>query len=575
MATVKKSKKKIIVSICIVLVIAIIVGVAFGVSAATGGEEVSLYTISTDDIYENVSLTGQVSSGTEKEYKVATVATVKEVFVKPGDTVKKGDVLATFETESLDSELSSLRSSYSSSLSAYNEAVKEQKEAQSKANALKSQIAETEKEIQRIENQSDVVTTAKRTTARTTTKRATTTRVTTTRVTTTKDDTSATTKPATTAAPGSEISSLTEALVELNQNLTQITDSVETLATTTEIIADVITQAFAEGVFDSDVIADRVAEAVSQAVYDGIIDSATLLVDSGTAADMIHAAVSSIDFEGIATSVANTKNVSLTAAQIQLASQEALYTIYNAKADQTTVNLQKKAVDATKTALDALEQQQEDMKNGWIAAFDGTVTEVDVTPGLQTTALSTGIKLENLNSMAVTVSLSEYDVHKVKVGMPATVTTAYGTYEAEVTSIAPTATGGSSSGILDSVGSMAGISGLSSLTDTGAGVECTVSIPKTDANIIAGFDADVEIATGEYLDVVVVPIESIKLEKTGSYVYVYNEDEGTVTKTKIETGAVSDSAYEVKSGLKVGDRIISAPATDYEEDTFKVKVVEQ
>ena len=159
--------------------------------------------------------------------------------------------------------------------------------------------------------------------------------------------------------------------------------------------------------------------------------------------------------------------------------------------------------------------------------------------------------------------------------MPATVTTAYGTYEAEVTSIAPTATGGSSSGILDSVGSMAGISGLSSLTDTGAGVECTVSIPQTDENIIAGFDADVEIATGEYLGVVVVPIESIKLEKTGSYVYIYNEEEGTVTKTKIETGAVSDSAYEVKSGLKVGDRIISAPATDYEEDTFKVKVVEQ
>lgn len=577
MATVKKNKKKIIVPICIVLVIAIIVGVAFGVSAATGGEEVSLYTISTDDIYENVSLTGQVSSGTEKEYKVATVATVKEVFVKPGDKVKKGDVLATFETESLDSEISSLRSSYNSSLSAYNEAVKEQKEAQNKANSLKSQIAETENEIQRLENQSDFVTTAKRTTARTTTKRATTTKATTTRVTTTKNEPSSetTTKTTTTATPGSEISSLTEALAELNENLTQITDSVETLATTTEIIADVITQAFDEGVFDSDVIADRVAKAVSEAVYDGIIDSATLLVDSGTAADMIHAAVSSIDFESIATSVTNSKNVSLTAAQIQLASQEALYTIYDAKADQTTVNLQKKAVDATKTALDALEQQQEDMKNGWIASFDGTVTEVDVTPGVQTTALSTGIKLENLDSMAVTVSLSEYDVHKVKVGMPATVTTAYGTYEAEVTSIAPTATGGSSSGILDSVGSMAGISGLSSLTDTGAGVECTVSIPQTDENIIAGFDADVEIATGEYLGVVVVPIESIKLEKTGSYVYIYNEEEGTVTKTKIETGAVSDSAYEVKSGLKVGDRIISAPATDYEEDTFKVKVVEQ
>lgn len=571
MATVKKSKKKIIIPICIVLVIAIIVGVAFGVSAATSGEEVSLYTISTDDIYESVSLTGQVSSGTEKEYKVATVATVKEVFVQPGDKVKKGDVLATFETESLDSQISTLRSSYNDAVSSYNGAVKAQKEAKSKADELEDQIAETEKQISRLRNSASSATTTKKknTTARTTTTERQTTRTTTTRRVTTT--TTTTTSPVSSTEPG--LGSLTEALAELNKNLSEITDDLGTLASMTEIIAQTITDAVSSGIFDSDVIADRVADAVSQAMRDGIIDAANLLVESDVAVDMIHSAVSAIDFEGITNSLINSNNVSLTAAELQLASQEALYAIYKAQADDSVLSVQKKAVDATKMALDALEQQQQDMKEGWIAAFDGTVTEVDVTAGVQTTALTTGIKLENLDSMAVTVSLSEYDVHKVKVGMPATVTTAYGTYDGEVTSIAPTATGGSSSSILDSVGSMAGISGLSSLTDSGAGVECTVSIPQTDENIIAGFDADVEIETGEHLGVTVVPIESIKLEKTGSYVYLYNEEDNTVTKTQIETGAVSDFAYEVTSGLQVGDRIISAPATDYEEDTFKVKVV--
>lgn len=572
MATVKKSKKKIIIPICIVLVIAIIVGVAFGVSAATSGEEVSLYTISTDDIYESVSLTGQVSSGTEKEYKVATVATVKEVFVQPGDKVKKGDVLATFETESLDSQISTLRSSYNDAVSSYNEAVKAQKEAKSKADELEDQITETEKQISKLRNSASSATTTKKknTTARTTTTERQTTRTTTTRrVTTTTTTTTA--SPTSSTEPG--LGSLTEALAELNKNLSEITDDLDTLTSMTEIIAQTITDAVSSGILDSDVIADRVAEAVSQAMRDGIIDAANLLVESDVAVDMIHSAVSAIDFEGITSSLINSNNVSLTAAELQLASQEALYAIYKAQADDSVLSVQEKAVDATKTALEALEQQQQDMKDGWIAAFDGTVTEVDVTAGVQTTALTTGIKLENLDSMAVTVSLSEYDVHKVKVGMPATVTTAYGTYDGEVTSIAPTATGGSSSSILDSVGSMAGISGLSSLTDSGAGVECTVSIPQTDENIIAGFDADVEIETGEYLGVVVVPIESIKLEKTGSFVYLYNEEDNTVTKTQIETGAVSDSAYEVTSGLKAGDKIISAPAADYEEDTFKVKVV--
>lgn len=571
MATVKKSKKKIIIPICIVLVIAIIVGVAFGVSAATSGEEVSLYTISTDDIYESVSLTGQVSSGTEKEYKVATVATVKEVFVQPGDKVKKGDVLATFETESLDSQISTLRSSYNDAVSSYNGAVKAQKEAKSKADELEDQIAETEKQISRLRNSASSATTTKKknTTARTTTTERQTTKTTTTRRVTTT--TTTTTSPVSSTEPG--LGSLTEALAELNKNLSEITDDLGTLTAMTEVIAQAVTDAVSSGILDSNVIADRVADAVSQAMRDGIIDAANLLVESDVAVDMIHAAVSAIDFESITNSLVNSKNVSLTAAEIQLASQEALYAIYKAQADDSVLSVQKKAVDATKMALDALEQQQQDMKEGWIAAFDGTVTEVDVTAGVQTTALTTGIKLENLDSMAVTVSLSEYDVHKVKVGMPATVTTAYGTYDGEVTSIAPTATGGSSSSILDSVGSMAGISGLSSLTDSGAGVECTVSIPQTDENIIAGFDADVEIETGEHLGVTVVPIESIKLEKTGSYVYLYNEEDNTVTKTQIETGAVSDFAYEVTSGLQVGDRIISAPATDYEEDTFKVKVV--
>ena len=578
MATVKKSKKKIIIPICIILVIAIVAGVIFGVSKANSGKEVSLYTIATDDIYESVSLTGEVSSGSVKEYKGGSVAPVKEVFVKVGDKVKKGDVLATFNVESLDSQINSLRSSYNESLSSYNSAVSSQSAAKKKADAIKSQISETEKTIEKLQKKSatTVKKTTKKTTARTTTKRETTKPSTTRRQPTMPSVSESTTTPTTApTSASSDIGSLAEALAELNKNLSQITNDLHTLATLTEIITQTITDAIEEGVFDSNVIADRVAAAVSEALKEGIIDAANLIVESDVAVDMIHAAVSAIDFEAVTSALINSNNVSLTAAQLQLASLEAQYAIYKVQSDDTMLTAQKKAIDATKKALDTLEQQKKEMEEGWVASFDGTITEVDIEAGAQTTLLSTGIKLENLNSMAVTVSLSEYDLHKVKVGMPVKVTTAYGSYDGEVSAIAPTATGGSSGSILDSVGSMAGISGLSSLTGTGAGVDCTVTIPETDENIIAGFDADVEIKTGEYLGVVAVPIEAIKLEKTGSYVYLYDEEEKTVTKTLIETGAVSDAIYQVKSGLKVGDRIVAAPESTYEEDTFKVKVIEK
>ena len=550
MATVKKSKKKVVIPICIVLVIAIIAGVIFGVSKANSGEEVSIYTISTDDIYETVSLTGEVCAGTTKEYKVSTVATVKEVFVKVGDKVKENDVLATFDVTELDGQIASLQASYNEALTTYNNAVNNQKTAQSKLNGLASEIDKVEKEIAEIESRDGITTTAKTTTKAPSTTKAPTTATT---VPTTVAPTT-TTAVETTDEPS--LGGLADAIEELNKTLVEIADNLETLTTTTEIIATTIVS-----------LSEKLD---NQAIANAIVDA---LVESGMAEAVAKQIVESIDVEAIVDAVAKTDDAQLSAAQIQLLALQGQYALFSAQADGTLVNAQKKSLNATKEALDILKEQKQEMSEGWKAAFDGTITAVDIVAGTQTTVLSTGITLENLDSMSVKLSLGEYDLHKVKLGMAAKITTAYGTYDGEVASIAPTATGGSSTSILDSVGSMAGISGLSSLTDSGAGVECIVSIPKTDENITVGFDADVEIETGEYLGVTVVPIESIKLEKTGSYVYLYNEEDNTVTKTLIETGAASDTAYEVKSGLNIGDRIVAAPASDYEEDTFKVKVV--
>lgn len=553
MATVKKSKKKLIIIISIVLVIAIAVGAVFGIVKANSGEAVQLASITTGDIYEKVSLTGEVSAGTSKEYKVATVATVKEVFVKVGDTVKQNDVLATFDVSAMDEQIRELRSSYNSARSSYNNAVKSQKTAKSKADALEKEIEKTEKNVKKLEAQTETTrpVTNKPITSPTTkpTEKPSETES------TTESTTLSTTESTTDSNPG--FGDLTEALENLNETLTSITENMEELTKMTTIIAESLAHL---GELDEATIAEMIVKN---------------LVESGVAEDIAKQIVESIDFAALGSAIVSSKNVSLTAAQIQLVALQAQHAIYTAQADGTTVSIQKTAVDATKKALDALENQQKEMADGWKAAFDGTITAVDIYPGEQTTLMTAGITLENLDSMSVKISLGEYDLPKVKVGMAAVVTTAYGTYEAEVASIAPTASGGSGTSILDSVGSMAGISGLSSLTATGAGVDCVISIPKTDEHIIAGFDANVEIHTGEYLGIPVVPTGAIKLEKTGSYVYLYNEDDKTVTKTLIETGAHDDSVYEVKSGIKIGDRIISAPSTTYEEDTFKVKVTDK
>lgn len=576
MATIKKSSKtkKIIAAVCIVLVVAII-GTVIGVAASSNQKTaVTLTTIGTGEINESVNATGTVSAGMEREYKVGAVATVKEVFVQTGDQVKEGDLLATFDTSGLDEQISSLNSTYRQARSSYLQSVETQSTAKSNLNALNDRIADLEAQVEKAGDETA------QTTARPT---VTTTRRTTTTTTTTTQPASQPTEPSTettselttseSVSYPASIEGVMQAVTDLVETITSLSDDVQQTNELVRVVMEQISSELSSGNYAPEKIAQAVGDAVSQAIREGLIEETELIIESGVAVEMIESAVAAIDWSAVGESFASSPNIQLSALELQLAALYAQQQIYQFNASDDTVYAKKQVMDSAKSALDAVSEAGEELEAGWTAAFDGTITSCDIYAGEQTSMLSAGITLENLDSMVVTLSLGEYDIHKVKVGMPATITSAYGTYSGEVISKAPTATGGSDSSLLDSLGSsVAGISGLSSLTSTGAGVEVIVSVEDTDENIIAGFDADVEIAVGNYKNIVTVPIESIVLERTGTYVYLYNEEEGTVSKTLIETGAVSDSEYQVTSGLQVGDQIVATPSSDYEEDTFEVRI---
>ena len=653
MATVKKSKKRIIVPIAIVLVIAIIVTSIVIVRKVNGGEQVTLHTISTGDIYETVSATGDVTAGASRTYKVGTVATVKEVFVQKGDKVKEGDKLATFDTSNVDAQISKLQGTYTDAKKAYNTARSNQTAAKSNLAAVNKQINTLEKQIAKLQKRANTTTSKKKTTTK---KHRTTlpTTVPTTRVTTTKATTAkaATYTVKATVLAGQEsygtvqvgnntagstsagkydegadvvikavpakdysfsgwydangtklksskqvtvqvrgnvqyiaqfektsttgaLKDLSDTLAEIADNIRDMTNDVDTMLQIMKTTADAISKALDRNITDGNAIANAVEKAIRDAISDGLINEDNLKVMGDVLAKSIAQAVKEIDWKRVAKDLTSTTDVQLTTKQLQLAALYAQSKMYAVEASDTAVSAQKSVMEGAESALTALQDANKDLQAGWTASFDGTITTCDLVAGEQTSLVNDGIVLENMNTMVVTISLSEYDNHRVKVGMPCTITTAYGKYEGEVTAKAPTATGGSAGSILDNVGSMAGISGLSSLTSSGAGVECTVEVKHPDENIIIGFEANVVISTGEYLGVVTVPTGSIVLDKTGTYVYLYNEEEKTVTKTAITTGAMSDSAYQVTDGLKAGDKIVAAPSSTYKEDTFKVKVVDK
>ena len=482
MATVRKNKKKkIIIIVCIILVLAIIAAAASVYAANAKIPQVSLYTIGTSDIYESVNATGAISAGAVQEYKVDSVAVVKEVFVKVGDEVKEGDILATFDTSNFDSQIESLQATYKQAKSSYNEAVSSQNDA-------KRNLAEVEKEI---------------------------------------------------AALNKEIAVLEKKIAAGNASAEKSSNEA------IEAMRKAIDEALEQG---DDVDVDALIRALEDA-----------LEDANYAASDAMALQSDI--------------TQLASDQLMLTAYSAQKQLYTSLASDALVTSRKEIMNTTQEAIDALKASKEQLAAGWTAVFDGVVTDCSIVPGGQATLLSSGITIQNMSSMVVTVSLGEYDIHKVEVGMPVSVTTAYGTYSGSVIFKSPRAGGGSGSNnsIVDSIGSMMGMSGLSSLTASGSGVEVKVSVDDPDENIIVGFNAGVEIYTGEHLGVPTVPAESMIHDKNGTYVYLYNEEEGTVTKTRIKTGAMSFTEYEIIDGIKQGDRIVHVPQSTF-EDTFEVKV---
>ena len=538
MAKVKKSKKGLIATISVVLAVVIIITSVVIVKIKTDKTEVTLTEISTGSISETVEGTGTITAGAVKDYKVQAVANVKEVYVKTGDRVKEGDLLASFDTESLDAQIKTLESSYNSAKASYNSAVKNQKTAKSNLSNTDKQIKALEKKKEQIKN-------------------------------------SLTNKTAKSSASVQtystyDASSLGDVLSKIAEELQKITDDVETLTKLLQTITDEIINQIENGNIDPDKIAQAVPDAVSKLIEQGLDG---LKIDKEEILEIIKSAIKSVDWQKIVKQITDSDSVALASTEIQLASLYAQKAVFKTQADGTLVSAQKTALESTKSALDVVKSQSESMRIGWKASFDGVITSCDLVAGEQTSLLSKGIRLENTDSLTVTISLGKQDAQKVKVGMPVKVDN--GNFEGEVTFVSPTASGGAGSSILDSVGSIAGVSGLSSLTSSGAGVDCQITIKNPDSSLIVGFDTDVSISTGEYNDIVVVPIESLVLEKTGSYVYLYNEAESTVKKVQIEIGATSDTIYQVVSGINAGDKIVTAPTSVELEDDQKVKVVDK
>lgn len=205
---------------------------------------------------------------------------------------------------------------------------------------------------------------------------------------------------------------------------------------------------------------------------------------------------------------------------------------------------------------DTLEDLQEQLTKCTLTAeTSGTVTSLNATVG--SICSDTVATIQDTNALKIAVTIQEYDVPNVSIGMKARITSdaTDGEISGTLTQISPTAT--------------AATGGQSSSSSSGT-FSAEVSVDGASSGLLIGMNANVEIVQSTTDDVFVVPYDAVGTENDGTkYVMVKTGGDGadaTFEKVTVTTGAENDYYIEISGdALSEGMEVRSSASDDSTE----------
>ncbi len=563
----KKSKKKLVIGVCILAVAAVAGANIYGSrnAAENAVPQIEVVKAVRDNVQQTVKTSGTVVSEEQKTYFSPVNAKVDVADVKEGETVKAGTKLIEFDQKDLEREekkaelnVKSGKLDMQNTLNKSAEAVQKQQNAQGNAASLKQQVAAQEDYIANIKARiSQANTNAQVAAAQEEARKQ-------------ADATAAQAARAEAvqkAYAAAQKKYQNETLPAYQTQLNTLADEMNQAQTTynqTETDYQMAFQTWSSEQSDENAAALDVAESArndAQIAYQNaksayedyktqkpaapaMNDVNSEIISDGNTADSIFSdSAETVTNNGSDTTVtadtsaleAELEKASNTLAELQsrLSSQQAV-----AESDPSAVTAEEKEkmeITNNLSELDQMSAQElvEAAKKGIKADFNGVITKVSVVEGA-TTALGTELfTLQNTDKINVNVNVSKYDYDKLKEGQSADITLAGKTYEGEVTSISHVATQNEKGASL---------------------ISADVRIKNPDDDIFLGVDAKVTIHAEEADDVVVLPSEVVNIGKDGSFCYII--ENGVITRRDIITGISSDDYVEVTEGIKEGDEVI-------------------
>lgn len=191
-------------------------------------------------------------------------------------------------------------------------------------------------------------------------------------------------------------------------------------------------------------------------------------------------------------------------------------------------------------------------KGGIKAEYSGVVTAVSAVKGGPVGKGGSLVTVASSEEVNVEMSITKYDLEKLREGQSAVVTLAGREY----------------------TGTVQKLSRLAEKNEKGTPVvKAWISIDNPDDNIYLGLEAKVSVQGQKAQDVLIVPSECVNSGKDGSFCYVV--ENGMLKKKAVETGLSSDDGVEIKSGLSLGDKVVTSGVEAGMEEGTKVTAVEE
>jgi len=273
--------------------------------------------------------------------------------------------------------------------------------------------------------------------------------------------------------------------------------------------------------------------------------------------------ISQEEFNAMTKAVEEAENQLATAKLNQKRAEDDLATLLesNHQANQSThidVTIQVKNLESLKMNITTLENHMQDISDLTIATGEGVVTEVHITEGEQSQALTPLLTVMDMDKMKVAANVREYDIKDIQLGQKVLISgeaiSKSASVEGEVSFIGPKAV-------------QALVNGKEATT-----VPIEITIVKDMDQLKPGYTADCEITTSFKEQVLVASYDMFRDDKDNNKLaYVVNEDD-VVEERVVVLGITSDFDAEVVEGLEEGERVINNPSLSL-KDGIKVNVI--